>query len=64
MLGSKRLVGIIFYMFLEVCNCELFDKVNDVYVFGMVMYELCNIKCRFLWDEEIIFVYLSIESIK
>ena len=48
----------------EVCSCEPLDKPNDVYAFAMVMYELCNTKCRFPWDEEITSVHLSIESIK
>ena len=44
-LGSKRLVGTIPYMSPEACNCESLDEANDVYAFGMVMYELCNTKC-------------------
>ena len=48
----------------EACKCEPLDKANDVYAFAMVMYELCNTKCRFPWDEEITSVHLSIESIK
>ena len=63
-LGSKRLVGTIPYMSPEACNCESLDEANDVYAFGMVMYELCNTKCRFPWDEEITSVHQSIESIK
>lgn len=57
-------MGTIPYMSPEACNCEPLDKANDVYAFGMVMYELCNTKCRFPWDEEITSVHLSIESIK
>ena len=46
----------------KACNCEPLEKANDVYAFAMVMYELCNNKCRFLWDKDTT-VHLNIKSI-
>ena len=48
----------------EACSCQPLDKANDIYAFAMVMYELCNTKCRFPWDEEITSERRSLESIK
>ena len=48
----------------EACSCQPLDKANDIYAFAMVMYELCNTKCRFPWDEEITSGRRSLESIK